>query len=128
MNQRQNPSDENEYSHRDIIFDEHNDEHQMKMNALAEHPKVIANHQVLRQNVESNTPRGILADYIIWLHHELVPEEPKHAAECQGDEKLSMNANSCTSQSSACNEPKVNNSQERKKENYWKSLTWSLWK
>jgi hypothetical protein len=66
------------------------------MYAFAEHPKVIANHQVLRQNVKNDTPRGIFDDHIIRLNHELVPEQPRDAAQGQGDEELRVNADSST--------------------------------
>lgn len=62
------------------------------MNAFAEHPKVIADHQVLRQDVKHNTPRGIFDDNIIRLHHELVPQHPCDAAQGQRDEELRVDA------------------------------------
>lgn len=61
VNQRKSPSDEDEDSHRNIVSDEDNDEHEMKMNALAEHPEVIAEHQILRQHMKHNAPVWILA-------------------------------------------------------------------
>jgi negative regulator of genetic competence, sporulation and motility len=78
MNQRQNPSDEDENSHRNVVLDEYNDEHQMEMYTLAEHPKVIADHQVLSQNVEHNAPRRIILDDVIRFDNELVPQHPEY--------------------------------------------------
>lgn len=65
----------------------------MKMNALAEHPKIIAEHQILRENVKCNAPVRIIADNVRRCDDELVPENPKKAAESEGREHLCVNAN-----------------------------------
>ena len=64
INHWQNPSDENKDSHRNIVFDEDNNEDEMKVNALAEHPEVIRDHHVLCQNVKRNTPCRIGLNHI----------------------------------------------------------------
>lgn len=98
INHRENPSDEDENSHRNVIFHEDNHKYQMQMNAFAKHPKVIAEHQVLSQYVQNNAPSGIFADDIGGRNDELKPRYPKNAVQRYGAEKLSVYSNPRTSQ------------------------------
>lgn len=64
----------------------------MQMNALAEHPKVVANHQVLREDVQRDAPRGILHDDVGRCDDDFVPKNVKDAAERERREELSVDS------------------------------------
>lgn len=52
----------------------------MQMNTLAEHPEVVANRQVLRQDVKGHAPGWIFHNHLRRLNDRLIPENPRSAA------------------------------------------------
>lgn len=64
------------------------------MNSLAEHPKVVANHAVLSENVKHHAPFRVLLNHIR-SNHQFVPQNPSDAVESERHKQMRVNSDPC---------------------------------